>query len=58
MLLRCVQRRIREYYAQFWVRQAEEAHEGELLEELPHALRTEALWSMSRKCVSPLPRAP
>lgn len=44
-----VQKRIRGYYSQFWLRQAEEADEAELLSELPHALRTEALWSMSHR---------
>jgi len=44
-----VQRRIRDYYGQFWLRQAEENDESDLLQELPHTLRTEALWSMSRK---------
>ena len=48
-ILPSLQRRIRDYYGQYWLRQAEESDEAELLQELPHTLRTEALWAMSRK---------
>lgn len=51
-----MQKRIRDFYIQFWLRQAEEANEAGLLKELPHTLRTEALWSMSRKYARTQPR--
>ena len=49
MSSRIVQKRIREHYWAFWLKQADEEDEIQLLQELPHKLQHEALWSMSKR---------
>ncbi|KAL4446679.1 hypothetical protein ABPG77_007923 [Micractinium sp. CCAP 211/92] len=48
MLPRKLQRRIKTFYAEVWVRQHEVKEETVLFQELPHALRNEVAWQACR----------
>ncbi|KAK9809148.1 hypothetical protein WJX72_010205 [[Myrmecia] bisecta] len=49
-----IRHKIRAYYAEVWVRQAEESNEGQFFSELPHTLRNEVVWHMCRKLFASL----
>ncbi|KAK9797413.1 hypothetical protein WJX73_008201 [Symbiochloris irregularis] len=55
MFPKALRNSIRAYYAEVWIRQAEEGDEEAFFTDLPHSLRHEAVWHLTSRALLTLP---